>query len=88
MAAIKQVGTVSECICNGASMLVTEVLWYCFIHVQAERMQLAKPKAIKEAETLRQDHPYSTLATMKSVWQTLLPEDWSSLPILEHKEGL
>lgn len=30
-------------------------------------MQLAKPEAIKEAETLSQDHPYSTLTTMKSV---------------------
>lgn len=32
-------------------------MWYCFIHAEVELMQLAKPKAICEAETLRQDHP-------------------------------
>lgn len=46
MDVIRQVGTVSECICNGVFILLTEVMRYCFIHAQVELMQLAKPKAI------------------------------------------
>lgn len=51
MDVIRQVGTVSERICNGVFILLTEVMWYCFIHAQVELMQLAKSEAIWEAET-------------------------------------
>lgn len=59
MDVIRQVGTVSECICNGIFILLTEVMWYRFIRAQVQLMQLAKFKAMWEAETPSQDHPYS-----------------------------
>lgn len=53
MNVIRQTGTVSECVCSGRFMLLTEIMWYYFIHAQVEPMQLAK----SEADTRNQDHP-------------------------------
>lgn len=73
MDVIRQVGSVSECICNVVFILLREVMWYGFIHAQVELTQLAKPKTIWEAETLSQDHPDSRSKSKNSLGSAHIP---------------
>lgn len=81
MNVIRQItGTVSECVCSGRCMLLTEITWYYFIHAQVEPMQLAK----SEAETHNQDHPQSWSKMKSSSAPSRIPKSPGLVPCVSN----